>query len=100
MCSTVPKWEIFEHTMQVDREIDNPFWEVDLCVILQHGECLYYADGTNGTAIGDWRMAPSDSLIGCPNNIYCLAEPGIEYLIYFAKKRNRFKCHRIANALI
>jgi hypothetical protein len=33
-----------------------------------------------------WRMSPSDDLLtDCTENVYCLAEDGVEYLIYFLK---------------
>lgn len=33
-----------------------------------------------------WTMAPHDDLIGSPEGVYCLANPGEEYVLYFVDK--------------
>ena len=44
------------------------------------------ADFVDQSAVRFWRMAPHDDLLSSRSeHVYCLAEPGVEYLLYFAQ---------------
>ena len=59
--ATVPKWEIFELKLVADKDFENPFLEVDLCVIFSNGKQKLsidgYYDGQNEWKV---RFAPMD----------------------------------------